>query len=124
MVVKRLVFPCALIFLFIAASNSHAGFDLLKKVKENVEQKLDQKVDDSDDSIDKGVDGTEKAVKGEGEEDSGKASSEKAGSSGSGSSAGTRRANLQVWSKYDFVPGDEIIFYDDLLGGKNSTKGS
>jgi len=27
----------------------------------------------------------------------------------------TSNENVKVWSKYNFVPGDEIIFYDDLV---------
>lgn len=46
--------------------------------------------------------------------------SEEGGSSGSssgGSSGGTVRAeNMKLYTKYDFVPGDRVIFYDDFAG--------
>ena len=119
---KKFVFPCAILVFLLAASTSHAGFDFLKKVKETVEKKLDQKADDS---IDKGIDKTEKAITGEGEKDAGsgsdsdKASVEKSGKSGGTSSAQTNQAELKAWSKYDFVPGDELIFYDDLQEEEN-----
>jgi outer membrane protein OmpA-like peptidoglycan-associated protein len=119
---KRMVFPCAILVLFLAASTSHAGFDFLKKVKDSVEKKLDQKADDS---IDKGMDETEKALTGGGEKDAGagsasdNASVDKSGKSGGDSSTQTNQAKLKAWSKYDFVPGDEIIFYDDLQGEEN-----
>ncbi len=119
---KKFIFPCVIMVLFLTPSISPAGFDFLKKVKEKVEQKLDHKVDDS---IDKGVDETEKAITGERDKDAGDSSApgkpsaaEKTGPQ-DGSAAQTRQAKLKAWSKYDFVPGDEIIFYDDLQGEEN-----
>ncbi|MGD8366290.1 MAG: OmpA family protein [Desulfobacterales bacterium] len=119
---KRLFFPCAIIVVFLAASTTYAGFDFLNKVKESVQRKLDQKVDDS---IDKGVDETEKVITGEGKEGgdahstSGNGSSANTGQSGGSASSQANQAELKAWSKYDFVPGDEIIFYDDLQGEEN-----
>ena len=119
---KRLVFPCAIIFFFLATPNSQAGFDLFDKLEKAVERKLDQKVDDS---IDKGMDETEKAITGQDKEEtgghsgSGDTSSSNSGSSGGIASSETNQAALKAWSKYDFVPGDEIIFYDDLQGEEN-----
>jgi len=119
---RKLFFVSAMAFLFVSASISYAGFDLLKKVQEKVERKVDQEVDKS---IDKGIDETEKAVKGEGDESAGESSgsqtqsTEKKGKKESSSSSGTSQQQLKAWSKYDFVPGDEIIFVDDLAGEEN-----
>ena len=37
----------------------------------------------------------------------------------SGSSSAGDKEKLQAWSKYDFVPGDQMIFQDDLVGEEN-----
>ena len=97
------------LFVFCSASISYAKFDLLKKLKDKVEKKVDDTVDES---IDRGIDGTEDALKGE---ESPKETEKKASSS---SSEGDKE-QLQAWSKYDFVPGDQIIFQDDLIGEQN-----
>jgi len=112
----------AMAFLFASASISYAGFNILKKVQDKVERKVDHEIDKS---IDKGIDETEKAVKGGGDESTGESSgspmqsSEKEAKTTSTSSSGTSQQQLKAWSKYDFVPGDEIIFLDDLVGEEN-----
>jgi outer membrane protein OmpA-like peptidoglycan-associated protein len=119
---RRLLFVSAMAFLVVSASVSYAGFDILKKVQDKVERKIDHEIDES---IDKGLDETEKAVKGEGSESTGESSRsqtkspEKKGKQESSSSSGTSQQNLKAWSKYDFVPGDEIIFHDDLVDEEN-----
>ena len=119
---RRVFLVSVIAFLFASASMSYAGFDLLKKVQDKVERKVDQEVDKS---IDKGIDETEKAIKGEGDGGAGESSgsqtqsTEKKGKIESTSSSGTSQQQLKAWSKYDFVPGDEIIFVDDLTGEEN-----
>jgi len=119
---RRLLVLCAMAFLFASASSGYAGFNILKKVQDKVERKVDHEIDKS---IDKGIDETEKAVKGGGDESTGESSgsqtksSEKTGKVESSSSSGTSQQQLKAWSKYDFVPGDEIIFVDDLAGEEN-----
>ena len=120
---RRLAFvPMMMAFLFIFVSSSYAGFDFMKKVMDTVEKKVEGTLDKS---IDKGVDETEKAVKGGGEERVEKRpephmeSQEKRGQTESGSSVETSKQELKAWSKYDFVPGDEIIFQDDLRDEEN-----
>jgi hypothetical protein len=88
---------------------SYAKFDLLNKIKDKVEKKVDDAVDES---IDRGIDGTEDALKGE-------ESPEETGKKESSSSSAGDKEKLQAWSKYDFVPGDQIIFLDDLMGEEN-----
>ncbi len=119
---RRFFLVCMMAFLFVSASISYAGFNVLKKVQDKVERKLDHEIDKS---IDKGIDETEKAIKGEGDEGAGESSgsqtqsTEKKGKKESSSSSGTSQQQLKAWSKYDFVPGDEIIFVDDLAGEEN-----
>ena len=114
---RRVPWVAVAVFLFASPSIGYAGFNLLKKVEEQVERRVDHEVDQS---IDQGLDEAEKAVKGEGDESAGEGSRPQTKSAGQarelegGSSPGTTRQQLKAWSKYDFVPGDEIIFLDDL----------
>ena len=95
--------------MFCSTSISYAKFDFLKKLQDKIEKKVDDEIDKS---IDQGIDETEDALKGE---ESPKKTEQKESSS---SSAGDKE-QLQAWSKYDFVPGDQIIFQDDLMGEEN-----
>ena len=109
-------------FLLVSASTCYAGFNILKKVQDKVERRVDHEIDQS---IDQGLDEAEKAVKGEGDESAGEGSrsrtktTESKGKMEGGSSSGAGRQELKAWSKYDFVPGDEIIFMDDLKDEEN-----
>jgi len=119
---RKLVLFSVMAFMFISASVSYAGFNILKEVQKKVEQELDEGVDRS---IDAGVDEAEKAVTGQGKEKEEKSSGSSTQPTAekeetqSGSPTGTSTEKLRAWSKYDFVPGDEIIFVDDLAGEEN-----
>ncbi len=118
----RLPLPVlALLFLFTlsAATPAAAQFGKLKdKVKSKVERKVDQKTDQA---IDKTIDG---AVDGVGKDGDAPAPAEPAepaapGADGDKAAApaagGTAVAeDMTLYTKYDFVPGDKVIFYDDL----------
>ncbi|MCP3952553.1 MAG: OmpA family protein [Desulfobacterales bacterium] len=119
---RRFILVFMMAFLFVSVSTSYAGFDFLKKVMDTVEKKAGSKIGKS---INKGIDKTEKNVKGGGEKSTGESSEsytkspEKKGKTESSSSAETSKQELKAWSKYDFVPGDEIIFQDDLRDEEN-----
>ena len=89
---KRLIVLC---FALVALQNSQA--QLLKKLKDKAQQTVDN-------SLNKvGTDGSKPAEK----------------SSGDKPSAGTDKpsggkANLQVYSKFDFVPGTTIMYFDNF----------
>ncbi len=103
----KIVFVVLLCFAFIAMSSpTQAQFKKLKdKVKEKAEKKVEEKVE-----------GTEETTK-----DTSKASQEstekpasdetKAQPAASGASE-----DMALYTKYDFIPGDKVIFYDDLSG--------
>ncbi len=94
---------------------------IAKKVKRKAEQKADQKIDKT---IDKGFDEAEEAL-----------AKKKADSIQREKEASTKKSELPKdegqqqhpdvtgptlnWSKYDFVPGDKIIFEDNLIGEEN-----
>lgn len=115
-----------------AAAPASAQFGKLKdkikdKAKEKVDAKTDQKIDEG---LDKAIEGAEGAVAGGGAEEGkaaeeegqqeGKQEDKKDKASGKGSAAeggGSAAAeDMKLYTKYDFVPGDKVIFYDDLAG--------
>ncbi|MFH1313129.1 MAG: OmpA family protein [Candidatus Eisenbacteria bacterium] len=94
-----LVAVFVLVFLLVGTS-AHAQFgDLLKK---KAEKKAEEEV--------------EKAIDEALSEDESKAEEETSSAEGE---ANVENEKLKVWSKYDFVPGDRIIFEDDLAGEQN-----
>ncbi|MBT8394502.1 MAG: hypothetical protein KJN66_06580, partial [Bacteroidia bacterium] len=116
---KRLVlFAIFGMFLFSPISSEA---QILKKLKKKVERKVERKVDkeidkEIDKTIDKKeddkeVDDTQRDKKGEKEgdvqvDDSGQQP--------------TKSSELTlIWSKYDFVPGDKVIYEDNLVGEEN-----
>jgi OmpA-OmpF porin, OOP family len=118
---------CALLF----TSNSFAQFDIGNKIEKKVTRKVDNEIDKA---IDEGINETEKEIKGKGEnkeENVDPATNEiKKGTTDEGkpvsyddneiqSQDEKPSPELKVWSKYDFVPGDKIIFEDDLSSEKN-----
>ncbi len=96
---------------------------LRDKVKKKTEEKVDAKVDQKiDESLDKALEGRGQGGD-TGEEEAGGAAE---GGPGEGASAsggaapaagGTAVAeDMRLYTKYDFVPGEKVIFYDDLAG--------
>ena len=101
----KIVFVVLLCFAFIATSSpAQAQFKKLKdKVKEKAEKKVEEKVE-----------GTEETTK-----DTTKASQESTETPASGEAktqpaASGASEDMALYTKYDFVPGDKVIFYDDL----------
>ncbi|MCK4255612.1 hypothetical protein KAX35_01885, partial [candidate division WOR-3 bacterium] len=90
-----LVLAVGMLGLFPSASD---GFDLLKKAKEKVEEKVEEKTEEEMDKILEGEEEEEKK-----EEQKTEASSDTV-------------EDMTLYTKYDFVPGDKVIFYDDMSG--------
>lgn len=113
---KKLLFGF-LIFTFTFSVNINAQFDFGKKILKKVEQKVEKKVDkEIDKKIDEGLEG-----KSENEKDSNKNENEKVENkneantnSDIASPAEASEEKINLWSKYDFVPGEKIIFEDNL----------
>ncbi|MFV1976407.1 MAG: OmpA family protein [Candidatus Scalindua sp.] len=118
-----------LCFLFFSMG-SFAQIDLENKIKKKVERKVDNEIDKT---IDKGIDETEKGIKGEGENEEGDVDPNKnkvkketpdeekpIGYDDNETQSQDEKPSpeLKVWSKYDFVSGDEIIFEDNLSNEK------
>jgi OOP family OmpA-OmpF porin len=84
-----------------AAQLSGFGDKLKKKIEEKVDKKLDQQIGKTT-SDTTGV-----------EEKSSQKAPQKSGESKGGTATAE---NMALYTKYDFVPGDKVIFYDDLAG--------
>lgn len=116
---KLMTLAMAVAICFAMPQQADAQFgNLLKKakdkVKEKIEQKIDQKIDKAATDLVEGVDdeakGAVRSAVGNGDsyED------EEVGSTGK---ASAKPRNIEAaYAKSDFVPGDEIIFDDDLAG--------
>ena len=114
-------------FLFISFSfNSHAQFDLLDKVKDKVTDKVNQKTDEA---IDKTLNGEEEK-KNEKEKQTDQKEVKKEETK-SPEVTKQKDEDLKAYSKFDFVPGDQVIFFEDFsqdnvgdFPGKWNTNGS
>jgi OmpA-OmpF porin, OOP family len=94
------------------AQPASAQFKGLKdKAKKKVEKKADDKVDQKmDETIDKAAGDGEKST-----EEKKDAKPEEAQKPVAGAKGGTATAeDMNLYTKYDFIPGDKVIFYDDL----------
>jgi len=95
--------------------------DLKKKLENAVNRRANQRTDQA---IDKGLDAVENAVKedlkkdpDQSTENQGNKDGQQAGNSDQASvdkSSGQQQTSLESYSKYDFIPGEKIIFFDDF----------
>jgi len=100
-------------FLFISVE-AFPQFDILKKVKDKVEEKTKQKVDETiDTTIDNATRNKDEKQKTEGKETTGRNKE----NTNSGSTS-TGEGDLKSYSKYDFVPGDQVLFFEDFSSDK------
>ena len=97
----------ALLCVLVAAtwSPAHAQFGFIgEKIKQKAEEKVEGAIDDAADGEAAEEEAPAEAAEGEGEE-TGEAAA----------AGGTATAeDMALYTKYDFVPGDRVIFYDDL----------
>ena len=103
---KSTVILCTLLFLFFA---SHAQLnDVLRRAKNKVNNKIDQKIDEK---IDRAINKADEGV-------SKKSNEKKSESSGSSSNdemtRSDKKSGLTVSGKFDFVPGDKVMFIEDF----------
>ncbi len=97
-----------------------------KKVERRVERRVDKQIDKSLDNIEDAIDGKEKPAEGKSPSDkpagrSGNETEKQVSQGGAPVPApqGGAKAPELVWSQFDFVPGDVIIFEDNLEGERN-----
>jgi outer membrane protein OmpA-like peptidoglycan-associated protein len=107
------------------ATPAYTQIDLLKKVKKKTEQKTDEQIDNELDDLfgnkkkkDKTATSEDATVQPatletEPQETNTEAAAETT------ATAEDEKTGVLTWAKYDFVPGDKIIFEDDLIGEEN-----
>lgn len=104
------------IFILGFTINASAQFNIPGKIERKVNNRINNKIDRG---IDKGLDEIEKGVKGDNKKDDksqsddNKGNEDKTGSE-KGQSEKSDQPSLQSYSKYDFIPGEKVIFYDDF----------
>lgn len=94
-------FVIAISAVVLSVAPAHAQLDIGNKIKNKLNQKVDQKIDKT---IDESLDGKKKATTATTAKSLGKSSSETA----------TAEGRMKAWTKYDFVPGDKVMFADNL----------
>jgi len=119
----RLILPVILCLLIVNPVSSQ--IDLLKKVKKKSEQKTDEAVDSELDKLfgkkkkkDKNAKSGDATVQPASQETDPQATATEA-SAETTASAEAEKTGVLTWAKYDFVPGDKVIFEDDLIGEEN-----
>ncbi len=113
---KHIIFLIG-IFLITTTTNAQFG-NILEKVEKKVKKKVDREIDKG---IDKGIDEVDKTVKdgvaGDKKEETNKSQNDETVSKNNESNEennANEQEQLKLWSKYNFVPGDKIIFEDNL----------
>lgn len=120
--ILKLLFIAALIGLTVNVQGQ-IKVDLKKKINTKVNQRVNQRTDQA---IDKGMDAVENDIKNGSKKDDktdqandnqNKESDKSTGNNGSDSgnkATGQEQTKLESYSKYDFVPGEKVIFFEDF----------
>jgi OmpA-OmpF porin, OOP family len=110
---KLLVFLVSGWFFIATVPSAHAQLaDRIKqKVKDKANQRADQKADEA---IDKTMDDADNSGKSGNQNNNKQGNSNQNTNTGSDASGSSAKPTLIAYSRYDFVPGDKIIFQDDL----------
>jgi len=97
---------CAIVSIALCLCYSDSSAQLLDKIKNKAKQRADQKVDQG---VDKGLDKAEDATKTKNKSNNGeeKETDEK-------EIEDVKTQGLKVYSKYDFVPGEKIVYAEDF----------
>jgi len=107
---KILLFAMLGLFLYPSVP---AEAQILKKLKKKMERKAEEKIDKT---IDKGLEKKDDKVE---EKKTDTIPGKKVGKSTKDQQSTASQGPILEWAKYDFVPGDKIIFEDNLIGEEN-----
>lgn len=99
---KTFIFSGAFIFSLFTIP-AQAQFNIGDKIKNKINQKIDQKIDKTAEEVTSGK----------------KLKIGSAGAEETSGSTAKSETKMKVWSKYDFVPGDKVLFEDNLKGEEN-----
>jgi outer membrane protein OmpA-like peptidoglycan-associated protein len=111
------VFFLVLTFGVIQTADAQLFDKLKKKVESEIKKEGERRVDEKiKEGVNKGYDEVENAVSGEENNESETPQQESADEEQTtdNSSSGSAAPSLKAYSKYDFVPGDQIILYEDF----------
>jgi outer membrane protein OmpA-like peptidoglycan-associated protein len=103
---KTLIYLFSMMFFLSLPFSANAQFDIKAKAKQKLEEKLRKKKEKEQET---------KEVK---EDVSSEKTSDKE-ISGTAEQPQTPEEQLKAWSNYNFIPGDKVIFEDDLLWEEN-----
>ena len=102
----------------LSMNSINAQINIGRKIETKVNNRVNNKIDRG---IDKGLDEIEKGIKGEKTPDEKPKTEDKTKTRSSGAEVKTDgketasdNLSLQSYSKYDFVPGDKVLLYDDF----------
>ncbi len=98
------------VVLLFFCGQSFAQFGILNKVKDKVEEKAKQKTDEA---IDKAADDATKP-KDENQENAEEKVEETDNTSESANAETKKTDELKSYSKFDFIPGEQVIFFEDF----------
>ena len=106
--------------LFWLVNSASAQFNLQEKIKNKTLNRVENKVDQG---IDKGLDAAEDGVTGKNKKGD-KTETEKAEEENAGTDEAAKpeakvavpqeKQSMQTYSKYDFIPGEKVLFFDDF----------
>jgi outer membrane protein OmpA-like peptidoglycan-associated protein len=121
---KTLFALLAAIFLFAFSAPAHAQFNIGNRIENKTINRANQRTDEG---IEKGLDGVEGAFKKKDKSKKDADSGENTAEEQTGDNVKTEQATsikntgsqdkpaLQSYSKYDFVPGEKVMFFDDFM---------
>lgn len=119
---KKIIILCSLVGILFASSAQITLDNVVKKATKKAENRVERKIDKTiDKGLDKMEEGVDNAAKGEPKAKKSNSKKENAPKEKEVvAETGTPDDKPTLnWAKYDFIPGTEIIFEDDLLGEKN-----
>lgn len=120
---KKLLLPLTLLLLALILSDAQAQLkNLDKRIGDKLTRKIDQKADKTIDKalnkgekeIDEEINETVKGEKTERNKNKNKPTAENSEHSSESKDAGATDKSFVAYSKFDFVPGEKVIFYDDF----------
>ena len=97
-----------LLLVLAFAVSANAQIDILGKIEDKVEQKIDQKTDEA---IDKALEDPKPDEDKKKEE---KTTDKSSTSTTSTTTTAAAKEDFKSYSKFDFIPGDNVIFYDNF----------
>lgn len=114
---KKTIF---LICLYLLTNINIEAQSLLERTKNRVKEKIEQRIEEkTDEAIDNGLDKTEDAIKKSGKKaqkqttttDTSQTTEE---SDEETNGAKTNKTKMESYTKYDFVPGDKVLYFEDF----------